>query len=167
MEDEIMAGEVTKNSIVQTAEVLSAVAKRARVETPFTPDLQGAVEPFAKALEDITETFSRIAGAQLEAATEAMRASADEALGSIGAPNLLEGAIAVGQIPTGGHAFQSTTVQRASGAKGIPWLEIIKEIIGQIIELIPGLGKLGKIIKEILEIFDKLFGGERHEQSER
>ena len=136
------------------------------METPFSPDLQGAIEPFSNALDKLTETFSLIATAQLEAGTETTKTFADEALASIGAPQLLEGAIAVGQIPTGGHAFQSATVQLASGAVGIPWLEIIKEIIGLIIKLIPGLGRLGDIIKEVLEVFDKIFGGKRHLESE-
>jgi len=160
-----MAGELTKESIDLTAKALAALAARSRVQEPFSPDLQGAVEPLAKALESITTTFAQTATAQLEIASDAVRTSADEALGSIGAPHLLEAASAVGQIPSGGHAFQTTTVERGSGAIGIPWLEIIKEIISLVISFIPGLGKFAGVIEAILEILDKLFGGERHLQS--
>ncbi len=160
-----MAGELTKNSIDLMAKALSALAARARVQEPFTPDLQGAVEPITKALETVTGTFVRTANAQFEVSSEAVRASADEALGAIGAPDLLQAAAAVGQVPTGGNVFRSTTVERKSGAIGIPWLELIKEIINLVIEYIPGLGRLAGIISEILEFFDKLFGGERHLQA--
>ncbi len=159
-----MAGEVTKNSIDLMANALSALAVRARVQEPFTPDLQGAVEPIAKALETVTGTFAKTASAQLEVSSEAVRASADEALGSIGAPDLLQAAVAVGQVPSGGNVFRSTTVERRSGAVGIPWLELLKEIINLVIKYIPGLGRLAGIISEILEFFDKIFGGQRHLQ---
>lgn len=157
-----MAGEMTQNSIDLTAKAMSTMAVRSRVQEPFTPDLKGAIEPLATAVETLTETFKKTASAQLEIASEAARMASDEALAAVGAPDLLNAAIAVGQVPAGGHAFQTTTIERRSGARGIPWLEFIKEVIELIVGLIPGVGRLVGIISEVLKLLDKIFGGQDH-----
>lgn len=144
-------------------QVLTRVSERMLVETPFTADLAGAIEPISRALRTVGETVTRSATAQLRISSDVSRAALDEAFRSAGAREMLEAAMAVAAVPEGGHALTARSIQLASGAMRIPWLEIIKEILCELLNILPISGLLKKILQLLLKILDKIFGGMPHE----
>lgn len=158
-------GDLAHECVQMYARMLSMVADRMLVERPFTPDLAGAVEPMSRALRTVAETFTGAGEAQLAVSSEVSRAAMDEALAGSGARDLLLTAMAVGEVPRQRNALATTDIKLASGQRRIPWLEIIKEIANIVLDLLPIFGPLKNIIREILKILDKIFGGMPHEQS--
>lgn len=158
-------GDLAHECVQMYARMLSLVADRMLVERPFTPDLAGAIEPMSQALRTVAETFTGAAEAQLAVSSEVSRAAIDETLSGAAVRDLLRTALAVGEVPRQRNALATTDVRLATGQRRIPWLEIIKEIANVVLDLLPIGGPLKGIIREILKILDKIFGGMPHEQS--
>ena len=144
-------------------QVLQRVSERMLVEAPFTADLAGAIEPISRALRTVGETVTQTASAHLRISSDVSRAAMDEAFRAAGAHEMLEAAMAVAAIPEGGSALTARSIQLESGALRIPWLEIIKEILCALLNILPISGVLKKILQELLKILDKIFGGMPHE----
>ena len=144
-------------------QALEALVARAQTEEPFSPDLIGGVEPTLAALSKVRETYIGNVRSEIERSNPAARASMDDQIRSTGAIDLLNAAIAVSQIPSESESLLVRDITLANGARRIPWLEIAKEVINMILDLLPIPGLVKKIIKEILRILDKIFGGMPHE----
>ena len=156
-------GELSQECINLFGQLLGKLSERIQVETPFTPDLTGAIEPISRALRVVSETVVSSATNNARIASDVARASLDESFRGAGAREMLQAALAVANTPTGGNALTTRTIALSNGARRIPWLEIIKEISDVLLDLLPIGGVIKKILKELLKILDKIFGGKPHE----
>jgi hypothetical protein len=157
------SGDLSQECIALFGQVLNTLADRILGETPFTPDLAGAIEPISRALRTVSETVASSASSHAKVSSDAARASLDEAFRTSGAREMLQAALAVAATPAAGNLLTTRSIQLASGARRIPWLEIIKEIANVLLDLLPIGGVLKKILQELLRILDKIFGGMPHE----
>lgn len=144
---------------------LDSLIARARAEEPFSPDLAGGVEPTLQALNRVKETYLNTVREEVARSGREARAAIEDQVRSTGAIELLQAAIAVGQVPTEAESLTARGITLANGARRIPWLEIIKEVADLVFDILPGVPPLLKrIIREILKIIDKIFGGMPHEE---
>jgi hypothetical protein len=162
-EDSKRAGAFTSECITLLDQSFDALIKRSESEEPFSADLTGSVEPVVRALRTAKATLVRSYQEQLgKMSAEALK-SVDDQLRSAGSDDLLRSAIALGSVTP--DLENARVITMANGARRIPWLEIIKEILNLLIDIIPLPlpGWLKKLIKELLKILDKIFGGMPHE----
>jgi hypothetical protein len=145
-------------------QALGALEARSRVEEPFSADLSEVVAPTLKALGGVRRSYvAALRGEAKEMSAEAVAAS-EERLRSASAQELLQAALAAGQVPSGTEAGPASVVRMDNGARRIPWLEIIKEILELLLDLLPFVPDfLKRVLRELLKILDKLFGGVPHE----
>jgi hypothetical protein len=145
-------------------QALAALEARCRVEEPFSADLSGVVAPTLQALGGVRRSYvSALRREAKEMSAEAAAAS-EERLRSSSAQELLQAAVAAGVVPTGTEAGPAAIVRMENGARRIPWLEIVKEILELLLELLPFVPDfLKRILRELLKILDKIFGGIPHE----
>ena len=157
------AGAFTSECITLMDQGFDALIRRSELEEPFSADLTGSVEPLVEALRTAKATLNRSYQEQISKMGAEVLKSVDEQLRSAGANDLLRSAIAIGSVTP--DLENARTIVMANGAKRIPWLEIIKEILNLLIDIIPLPlpSWLKKLIKELLQILDKLFGGMPHE----
>jgi len=145
---------------------VEALIARSKTEEPFSADLAGSIDPTLRSLGRTTDTMLRTVRDELSKAPAEGRAAFDEQVQSVGAADLLQAGIAASQVPTADIAVSARTITMANGARRIPWLEIIKEILEVLLDLIPGIPAfLKKLLKELLNIVDKIFGGMRHQDN--
>lgn len=136
---------------------------RALKEEPFSSDLTESIVPTINALKSSKETYINHLRDHVKVSGKEAKTALDEHIKASGAVEMLNAAISVGKNAVEGVATK--TIEFANGVRRIPWLEIIKEIINTIIDIIPiPIPEwLKKIIKELLKIIDKIFGGMPHE----
>ena len=145
---------------------VDALIARSKTEEPFSADLAGTIEPTLRSLASTKETLLHSVREELAKAPKESRATFDEQVRAVGALDLLEAAIAAGQIPSADVSVSVKSISMPSGARRIPWLEIIKEILEVLLDLIPIIPKfLKKLLKELLDILDKIFEGMRHQDN--
>jgi DNA-directed RNA polymerase subunit F len=157
------AGAYTLECIGLLDQSFDALIRRSELEAPFSADLTGSIAPVVRALRTAKATLVRSYQDQIgKMSAEALK-SIDEQLRSAGSDDLLRSAIALGDVTP--DLENARTIVMANGAKRIPWLEIIKEILNLLIDIIPIPlpSWLKKLIKELLKILDKIFGGMPHE----
>ena len=143
---------------------IDALVKRSKTEEVFSPDLAGSVEPTLESLARTKSSMIRTVQEEIAKAPSEAQAAFDEQVDSVGANHLLTAAIAAAQTPPADVAVSVRDITIANGARRIPWLEIVKEILNVLLDLIPGIPDfLKKLLKELLKILDKLFGGMPHE----
>src|SRR5947199_329443 len=78
---------------------VDALIARSKTVEPFSPDLTGAIEPTLRSLERTKDTMLRTVRDELSKAPAEGRAALDAQVQSVGAVDLLQAAIAVGQVP--------------------------------------------------------------------
>ena len=147
-------------------QAIDALISRCKTEEPFSPDLAGTIDPTLRSLGRTKDTILRTVRDEMSKSPVEGRAAFDEQVQSVGGSDLLRAAIAAGQVPTSDIAVSARTITMANGARRISWLEIIKEILGVLLDLIPGIPAfLKKLLLELLKILDKIFGGIPHEDN--
>ena len=147
-------------------QAIDALIARSKTEEPFSPDLAGTIDPTLRSLGRTKDTMLRTVRDELSKSPAEGRAAFDEQVQSVGGADLLRAAIAAAQIPAADVAVSAREITMANGARRIPWLEIIKEILNVLLDLIPGIPAfLKKLLKELLKILDKIFGGMPHEDN--
>lgn len=158
-------GGFTSECIALLDKSFDALIKRSELEEPFSADLTGGIEPALKALRTAKTTLIRSYQEQLSKTSVEARRAIDEQLRSAGSSDLLKTAIALGDVTP--DLENARTIVMANGARRIPWLEIIKEIINLLLDIIPlPLPPwVKKLIRELLRILDKFFGGMPHEDN--
>jgi hypothetical protein len=146
---------------------VDALIARSKTQEPFTADLAATIEPTLRSLGSTKDTMLRAVRDELGKLPAEGRAALDGQIQSVGAIDLLHAAIAAGQIPAADVAASARTITMSSGALRIPWLEIVKEILNLLLDLIKPLipSWLFAIVKELLRIIDKIFGGMPHEDN--
>ena len=156
--------DVMNESLDLLDQTFSRLVQRARIEEPFSPDLAEGVAPTLDALDTLRQTFVSAARGAVEGAGDDTLAAMSSRLESIGGVDLLRAASAFANPPADGAPAER--IFMSSGAQRVPWLEIVKEIVGVILDFIPGIGAvLGGVVKELLKIIDKIFGGMPHEDN--
>jgi hypothetical protein len=136
---------------------------RSLTEEPFSSDLTESVVPTINALKSAKQTYISHLREHVKVSGKEAKSMLDEHVKATGSIDMLNAAIAAGKGTTEGAATK--TIEFANGVKRIPWLELIKEIINLIIDIlpIPIPDWLKKVIQELLKIIDKIFGGMPHE----
>jgi len=157
----------TNSNIVECITLLDkafdGLMTRALREEPFSSDLTESIAPTINALKSSKETYINHLREHVKISGKEAKIALDDHIKASGAVDMLNAAISVGKSAIEGVATK--TIEFANGVRRIPWLEIIKEIINTIIDIlpIPIPEWLKKIIKELLKIIDKIFGGMPHE----
>lgn len=147
-------------------QAIDALISRSKTEEAFSPDLAGSIEPTLRSLGRTKETILKTVRDDLTKVPVEGRAHFDETVQAVGAADLLRAGISAAQLPASDVAVSARTITMASGARRVPWLEIIKEILGVLLELIPGIPAfLKRLLSELLKILDKIFGGMPHEDN--
>lgn len=154
---EMRPGDLARNSIDSFGKALDVLADRVRVEPSFTPDLDPAREPILRALKTLGETFQQLARERLETLSEKGLKDTDDSLRSLGVPDMLEAAVALGGPPEG-------KPPRPKPPEGnpeilIPGIDIIKEIIHFVKKLFGLSGPIIDGIDEVLKLINKLLKG--------
>jgi hypothetical protein len=147
-------------------QAVDALIARCKTEEPFSADLAGTIDPTLRSLAQTKEAILRSVREELTKAPVESRAAFDEQVQAVGGSDLLRAGIAAAQLPSADVAASVRSITMANGAQRIPWLEIIKEILNILLDLIPGIPAfLKKLLKELLKILDKIFGGMPHEDN--
>ncbi len=145
---------------------IDSLIARAKTEEPFSPDLAGSIAPTLSSLARTKETMLNTVRDELAKAPAEGRTAFDSQVDAVGGADLLKAGIAAAQLPSAEMAVSVRDITMANGARRIPWLEIIKEILNVLLDLIPGIPEfLKKLLKELLKIIDKIFGGMPHEDN--
>lgn len=147
-------------------QAIDALIARSKTEEAFSPDLAGSIEPTLRSLARTKETILKTVREEMAKVPTEGRAHFDETVQAVGGADLLRAGISAAQVPASEVAVSARTITMASGAKRIPWLEIIKEVLSVLLDLIPGIPAfLKKLLAELLKIVDKIFGGMPHEDN--
>lgn len=147
-------------------EAVDTLVSRLKTVEPFSPDLAGAIEPTLRSLVQTKNTMLLTVHDELSKSSPESHTAFNDQVQAVGAPDLLRAAIAAGHIPKAEALIATRTITMTTGALRIPWLEIIKEILSILLDMIPGIPAfLIKLFKELLKILDKLFGGMPHEDN--
>ncbi|MEM7048573.1 MAG: hypothetical protein AAF604_02890 [Acidobacteriota bacterium] len=161
------AGRPSKSYLQDCVELLeqslAGLERRSRVEDPFSADLAAAVGPTLDALGSVRQSYVTALRREIEEMTAEGRGALQEKLESTGSRDLLKAAVAATQVPTGADAGPAVSIRMENGARRIPWLELVKEIVGVLLEFLPVGDLLKGVISELLKIIDKIFGGLPHE----
>ncbi|NEP18409.1 MAG: hypothetical protein F6J97_16150 [Leptolyngbya sp. SIO4C1] len=157
-----MAGELSNRVNDLLLQTFTAMTDRLATESAFTPDLQPGIQPILAATRTNANTLNRVIQAQLNGVNEVTLMFLDQLFQNIGAENLLLSALNISQAPVGEQILNGT-ITLENGARKIPWLDIVKEIITIFVRanpLIPSIWR--SIIFELLRILDKYFEGQIH-----
>jgi hypothetical protein len=147
-------------------QAIDALIARSKTEEPFSADLAATIDPTLRSLGQTKDTLLRTVHDELSKTPAEGRAALDEQVQSVGGADLLRAGIAAAQVPTADVAVSARRITMYNGALRIPWLEIIKEILNVLLDLIPGIPAfLKKLLKELLKLLDKIFGGMPHEDN--
>jgi hypothetical protein len=144
---------------------MDAMLKRARTETPFSPDLKQGFDAMLRAAATVNASVLHTAHCQLQVADETTRSGWDDTLRAIGARDMLNASISVSQLPDGNDAAAATDIVFDTNARDIPWLGIVKEILKKLIEFVPIPGTSKDLIKCVLRLICKFLEGTEQPQS--